>query len=258
MTRHWSEPVRQLRAEIGLPPGKNPIFEGQFSPEMTLGLFSPLLAKRRPDWPQNTRITGFLFHDKALDEGPEDSESTRRLEKFLDSGPPPVVFTLGSSAVMAADEFYRDSFEAARILGIRAVLLTGKDLKNRPAEPLPDDIAVFDNVPYSKIFPRAAAVVHHGGIGTTAQALRAGKAMLVVPFAFDQPDNAFRLNRLGVARTVYRYRYSAYRAAKELKILLENPEYSKRAQEAGIAVRSENGLEAACDAIERTVGIGGI
>ncbi len=254
MTQHLRGPIRQLRAEIGLPPGKDPIFEGQYSPEMTLGLFSPLLAKQRRDWPQDTRITGFLFYDKNLDEGTGDLESSMRLEEFLDSGPPPVVFTLGSSAVMAADEFYRDSFEAARILGIRAVLLAGKDLKNRPAEPLPDEFAVFEYVSYSKIFPRAAAVVHHGGIGTTAQALRAGKPMLVVPFAFDQPDNALRLHRLGIARTISRHGYSAGRVARELKILLENPEYLKRAEVAGRAVLSEKGQELACNAIKEMVG----
>jgi UDP:flavonoid glycosyltransferase YjiC (YdhE family) len=254
MTRHLRGPIRQLRAEIGLRPGKDPIFEGQYSPGMTLGLFSPLLAKQRPDWPQGTRITGFLFYDKDFAEGTEDPESSMRLEKFLDSGPPPVVFTLGSSAVTASDEFYRDSFEAAKLLRIRAVLLAGKDLKNRPAEPLPDKIAVFEYASYSKVFPRAAAVVHHGGIGTTAQALRAGKPMLVVPFAFDQPDNALRLHRLGIARTIYRHRYSAGRVAGELKILLENPEYLKRAEEAGRAVRSENGQELACNAIKEIVG----
>ena len=266
VTRDWSEPVRQIRSEIGLPPGKNPIFEGQFSPEMTLGLFSPLLTKHGPvapgapppDWPQDTRITGFVFNDEPIERGAEDTESTRRLEEFLDAGPPPVVFTLGSSAVMAAEEFYRYSFEAARTLGIRAVLLTGKDTCNRPAEPLPDEIAVFDYIPYSKIFPRSAAIVHHGGVGTTAQALKAGKPMLVVPFAFDQPDNAFRVTRLGVGRTLYRNRYSADRAARELKILLEHPAYAKKAEKTGIAVRSENGLEAACDAIEEVAGGGAI
>jgi len=78
--------------------------------------------------------------------------------------------------------------------------------------------------------------------------------MLIVPFAFDQPDNAFRLHRLGIARTVYRHRYSARRAARELKILLENPEYLKRAEEAGRAVRCENGQELACNAIKEIAG----
>ncbi len=254
VTRNWSEPIRRLRAEIGLPPGGNPIFEGQFSPELVLGLFSPLLTKRNLDWPQNTRITGFLFYDKegdrSVDKSATDSDMPDRLERFLESGPPPVVFTLGSSAVLAAGDFYRQSVEAARALGIRAVLLVGRDIRNIPAEPLSDDIALFEYLPYSQIFPRAAAIVHHGGIGTTAQALRAGKPMLVVPFAFDQPDNACRVTRLGVARTIYRYRYSARRAASELEILLSNTTYLTRAEQVGGIVLEEKGVTAACDAIE--------
>jgi UDP:flavonoid glycosyltransferase YjiC (YdhE family) len=156
---------------------------------------------------------------------------------------------------MAADEFYRDSLQAARILEIRAVLLAGKDPRNRTAATPSDNIAVFEYLPYSKIFPRAAAVVHHGGIGTTAQALYAGRAMLVVPFAFDQPDNAFRVHRLGVARIIRRQKYSAGRAAEELKILLENLQYSKTAQELGRAVRSENGQESARNAINEVIGL---
>ncbi len=259
VTRDWSVPVKQIRSEIGLPPGKDPIYEGQFSPDMTLGLFSPLLANQMPksagalpppDWPQNTKVTGFVFYDKPAENGGYDVESDRRLEEFLDAGPPPVVFTLGSSAVRAGDEFYRHSFEAATRLGIRAILLTGKDTHNIPAQALPDEIAVFDYIPYSKIFPKAAAVVHHGGVGTTAQTLSAGKPMLVVPFNFDQHDNAFRITRLGLGRTLYRNRYSAGRAAKHLKEMLSNPAYSANAQKAGMALMSENGLQAACNAIE--------
>ena len=151
---------------------------------------------------------------------------------------------------MAAGDFYRESVEAARMLGIRAVLLVGRDPRNIPAEPLSDDIALFEYLPYSQIFPRAAAIVHQGGIGTTAQALRAGKPMLVVPFAFDQPDNAYRVTRLGVARTIYRYRYSAHRAATELETLLSNTTYLTRAEQVGEIVRAEKGVAVACDAIE--------
>jgi rhamnosyltransferase subunit B len=254
VTRNWSEPIRRLRAEIGLPPGGNPIFEGQFSPELVLGLFSPLLTKRHTDWPQNTRITGFLFYDKEgdlwVDNSGADPNTLDKLERFLESGPPPVVFTLGSSAVMAASDFYRVSVEAARTLGIRAVLLVGRDPRNIPAEPLPDDIVLFEYLPHSQIFPRAAAIVHQGGIGTTAQALRAGKPMLVVPFAFDQPDNAWRVNRLGVARTIYRHKYSAHRAATELKTLLSNTTYLRRAEQVAQILRAEKGVAVACDAIE--------
>jgi UDP:flavonoid glycosyltransferase YjiC (YdhE family) len=254
VTRNWSEPIHRLRAEIGLPPGEDPIFEGQFSPELVLGLFSPLLMKRGTDWPQNTRTTGFLFYDKEADQPVDksgaDSDISGKLERFLQSGPPPVVFTLGSSAVLAASDFYRESVEAARTLGIRAVLLVGRDPRNIPTEPLPDHIAVFEYLPYSQIFPEAAAIVHQGGIGTTAQALRSGKPMLVVPFAFDQPDNAYRVSRLGVARTICRHRYSAHRAATELRALLSNTTYSSRAEQVGKIIRAEKGVAAACDAIE--------
>ena len=245
--------MRILRAEIGLPPGKNPFFEGQYSPAMTLGLFSPLLARRRPDWPKGSRTTGFLYYDEALDGGAESPKVSRRLEKFLDSGPPPVVFALGSSAVLAAGEFYRDSSQAANILGVRAVMIAGKGQENRPVAKPSDKIAVFDYLPYSKIFPRAAAVVHHGGIWTTAQALYAGRAMLVAPFSFDQPDNAYRVHRLGVARIIRPQSYSAARAAGELKILLENPQYSKTAEKLAKAVRAENGQESARNAINEVV-----
>ncbi|MGA2227003.1 MAG: glycosyltransferase [Syntrophobacteraceae bacterium] len=254
VARNWSEPIRRLRAEMGLPPGRDPIFEGQFSPELVLGLFSPLLTKRGTDWPQNARITGFLFNDKEadqlVDKSGADSDTLGKLERFLESGPPPVVFTLGSSAVMAAGDFYKESVEAARMLGIRAVLLVGRHPRNLPAEPLPDDIALFEYLPYSQIFPGAAAIVHQGGIGTTAQALRAGKPMLVVPFAFDQPDNAYRVTRLGVAGTIYRHRYSAHRAATELKTLLSNTTCLRRAEQVGEIVRAEKGVAVACDAIE--------
>jgi rhamnosyltransferase subunit B len=256
VTRNWSEPVKRLRTELGLPSGGNPLFEGQFSPELVLGLFSQILAKPAPDRPRNTRITGFLFHDEGADRlvetGAENPDSLEALESFLNSGPPPVVFTLGSSAALAAGDFYRASAEAAGMLGIRAVLLVGKDPRNVP-DGLTDDIAVFKHIPYSKIFPRAAAVVHQGGIGTTAQAMRAGRPMLVVPFAFDQPDNAYRVTQLGVARTVYRRRYSAHRAADELGNLLSNPACLRRAEELGVIVREENGLKAACDAIEKMI-----
>lgn len=165
-TRHFSEPIRKLRAEIGLPRGKNPFFEGQYSPEMTLGLFSYVMARQMSDWPQNALVTGFLFYDKAPENGAV--KSIERLEKFLDSGPPPVVFTLGSSAMAVGDRFYRESIQAAATLGVRAVVLVGKALRNGLVGKLPDNVAVFEYAPHSRLFPRAAAVVHHGGMGTTA------------------------------------------------------------------------------------------
>ncbi len=243
--RSWSEPLHRLRAEVGLPPNSlSPLFEGQCSPLLVLALFSKLLADKQPDWPRSAVITGFPFYDQDGDAGmpPE-------LVRFLDAGPPPVVFTLGSSAVADAGRFYDYSVTAAKLLGRRAVLLVGKEPRNRPAS-LPDGVVAFDYAPFSELFPRAAAIVHQGGVGTTGQAMRSGRPMLVMPYAHDQPDNAERMIRLGIARKISRHRYNPTRAAAELRRMLDDPSYMRRAAEVGEQTRQEHGVRAACDALE--------
>lgn len=242
-TRSWLAPITRFRASVGLPPGRDPVFEGQHSPQRVLAMFSPLLGPPQPDWPPRTRITGFPFYDQAEHGRGLDSE----LERFLDAGPPPVVFTLGSSAVHKPGNFYRESLAAVRRLGCRAVLLVGNTALESP---LPSGVMPMPYAPFSKLFPRAAVIVHQGGIGTCGQALAAGRPMLVVPFAFDQPDNAARLQRLGVARTIPRQRYRAPRAYSELQELLTAPAYAENACAAARTVANENGVRAACDAIE--------
>jgi len=241
MVRHWAEPCRRLRAELGLPPAADPVFEGQHSPRLVLAMFSGLLAAKQPDWPRQAVVTGFPFLDQAAVLPPG-------LEEFLDAGEPPVVFTLGSAAVLDAGPFYRHAAEAARKLGRRALLLTGPDPANRP--PTSAGVAAFDYAPFSLVFPRAAAIVHQGGVGTTAEAMRAGRPMLVMPYAHDQPDNAARVVRLGIARTLSRARFDATRAAAELRRLLGHASYAARAAAVGRRVRAEDGVGAACDAME--------
>ncbi|HKN75546.1 MAG TPA: nucleotide disphospho-sugar-binding domain-containing protein, partial [Candidatus Acidoferrum sp.] len=244
----WTQPWHELRRELGLSASAHdPMFEGQFSPALTLAMFSPVLASPQPDWPPNTRVTGFSFYDRDNDSG----SLVPALSAFLDAGEPPIVFTLGSSAVMNAGSFYTDSMEAARRLGRRAVLLIGRDPRNRPFGPLPDGMTVLDYAPFSELLPRAAAVVHQGGVGTTGQALRAGRPMLVTPYGFDQLDNAERVVRLGVARAIPRRTYTARRAAAELAVLLNQPRYAARAGEVGQTVQSEDGVRAACEVIEK-------
>ena len=243
----WTKPWHDLRRELGLPPtGNDPLFEGQFSPDFNLALFSPLLGAPQSDWPANTYATGFPFYDHH--EG--NTTLPPALAAFLDAGDPPLVFTLGSSAVRDAGAFYEHSAQAAQALGRRAVLLIGPDPRNRPTVPLPSSIAAFDYAPYSALLPRAAAIIHQGGVGTTGQAMLAGRPLLVVPFGFDQPDNAARVVRLGIARTIPRRAYTARRATAELAKLLQNPQYTARAAEVGRTVAKENGVKTACDIIE--------
>ncbi|HLM58678.1 MAG TPA: nucleotide disphospho-sugar-binding domain-containing protein [Pyrinomonadaceae bacterium] len=246
--RPITEPVHRLRASLGLPRGGNPVFDAQHSPALVLALFSRVLASPQPDWPRNTHVTGFAFYDRR-DRSGDAREADPALLRFLDAGPPPVVFTLGSSAIWAAGDFYAESIRAARALGLRALLLIG-DERNRPPGTLPEGVAAFDYAPYSELLPRAAAVVHHGGVGTTGQALAAGVPSLIVPFSHDQFDNAARVERRGAGRTLPRKRYNAAAAERELRPLVNDPAYAARAADIGRLVRSEDGTQTACDLIE--------
>jgi rhamnosyltransferase subunit B len=249
VTRDWAEPVYRLRGELGLSRGKNPIFDAKHSERLTLALYSPVLGGPQPDWPSSARITGFAFHDGAG----ADSELPPDLSAFLEDGRPPLVFTLGSAAVMHAGDFYEQSAQAAEILGERAVLLVGADNRNLPKRRLPETVCVARYAPYSRIFPRASVIIHQGGIGTTAQALRAGRPMLVMPYSHDQPDNARRVRRLGVAEVLNRKHYQATQAAQNIRQLLANSSYSQRATEIAARIAVENGTAAACDALEAAV-----
>ena len=245
-SRPWTKAVNALRAERGLARGEHPIFEGQHSPHLVLALFSKVLGAPQRDWPANVRITGAIPYN-----GPATSQQLApEIEDFLKAGPAPIVFTLGSAAVGVAGRFYEESAEAARRLGARAVLLVGSHEANRLAVAPSADVLVVDHAPHASLMPRASVNVHQGGVGTLQQALRAARPMLVVPFAHDQPDNAYRVERLGVARTLSPRRYTAGRAVDELERLLGDVAYTQRASEVGAVVRAEDGATAACDAIE--------
>lgn len=241
----WAEPIHQLRAELGLPKRSgNPIIDDKFSPYLVLAMFSSVLAKPQPDWAENTVITGFAFYDGNQSK----PELTPELQQFLNVGEPPLVFTLGSAAVGNAGNFYPESIQAATKLNCRAVLLIGE---NEPPDRLSSDIIATNYAPYSQVFPRACAIVHQGGIGTTAQALRASCPTLIMPYTYDQQDNAARVQRLGTSRTINRKHYAASRVAKELNELIGNPHYAAKATQVKRIVQTENGASAACDAIEK-------
>jgi UDP:flavonoid glycosyltransferase YjiC (YdhE family) len=245
VTREWAEPVYRLREELGLGRGADVIFDAKHAPGLVLAMFSPLLGAPQPDWPPHTVTTGFVFYDS--DVGGEGLAP--ELERFLAEGEPPAIFTLGSAAVLDAGSFYEESAKAALAAGVRAVLLVGSDERNMPAT-RNASLCVAHYAPYSKIFPRASLIVHQGGVGTTAQAMAAGKSMLVMPYSHDQPDNARRVRRLGIAGVIRRENYTAERAARQTRRLLEHPRIATRAAEVGRQVRQENGLKHACDALE--------
>lgn len=243
----WFAPLARMRREMGLPPAAAHPMLGLSHGVPTVAMFSRVLAEPQPDWPRPTTVTGFCVHDRdGAGGGMSDA-----LRAFLDAGEPPVVFTLGSSAVFDAREFWDVAARVSRALGVRAVLLTGGDgPAERPDLDDGDRVLAVPYAPHSELFPRASAAVHCGGVGTTGQALASGRPMLVMPYSHDQPDNARRCARLGVARVVRRDDWREGRVARELGALLADAGAAARATEVGAAVRAERGAAAAADALE--------
>lgn len=239
-TRHWWNPVRALRRREGLSLRCDPVFRDKFSPDLVLALFSRAFAQPQPDWPRATLQPGFVFYDGS-------AARDQDLEAFLDTGTPPIVFTLGSTAVHHPGSFYETAIAASRRLGRRAVLLGSSATPSLVAP----DLLALPYAPYSQIFPAAAVNVHQGGSGTTGQALRAGRPMLIVPFGWDQPDNGARIERLGAGLCVARTEWSVDQATATLNRLLTESRFSERASDAARVIREESGVTAACDALER-------
>src|SRR5262249_52129390 len=182
-------PLNQFRQELGLPRIKRLSAGWWYSPQLNLGLFPDWFAPPPPDWPPGTRLTAFpLFDERTLTKSPPE------VEDFLRAGEPPLLFTFGS-AMFQGQRFFAAALEATQLLKRRCLLLTSFE-KNLPQQ-LPGWARHFRYVPFSQVFPRVAAVVHHGGIGTTAQGLAAGVPQLIMPLGYDQLDNAARVARLG-------------------------------------------------------------
>ena len=244
MSQYRAEAFNKFREELGVPYYGNPTFEGQHSPTLILAMFSPIFGPPQPDWPSQANTTGFCFYD-----GHHEHSMSEELIQFLNAGPAPIVFTLGSTAVWVARDFYSQSINAAAQLGQRAILLIG-DERNRP-DKLPEGIIAVDYAPYESLLPRASVIVHSGGVGTTSQALLAGVPTLIVPFAFDQFDNADHALRLRTSRTLYRNEYKAGRVARELAQLINNEQYAREACSISERLKRENGPATAADLIEQ-------
>jgi rhamnosyltransferase subunit B len=233
--------VQQLRGRYGLPPVSR-LLDWWNSPDLVIGFFPDWFAPPQPEWPANVLLPGF-----ALYETDPSVVLPERLVSFLSAGTPPIVFGHGSY-MSNMDSYFRQSIEAARQLGCRAILLTP-----RPEQipgPLPDGIAGFSFVPHRLLLPHAAAFVHHGGTGSMAAGLAAGVPQLLVPSTGDQPDNARRLQALGVSDTLPVTRYRTDRVAEKLSRLLASTAVRERCREYMGRVQGASFARVA-DALER-------
>ncbi len=213
------------------------------SPLATIGLFPDWFASPQPDWPSQTRLTGFIFYDKRG----EDEQLPRDVLDFLDAGDPPVVFTPGTAMKHGA-QFFEASIQACQMLGRRGMLLTQH--KDQLPSTLPEDIRHFNYLPFSLILPRVAALVHHGGIGTIAQALAAGIPQVIRPMTHDQPDNAARVQLLGTGVSISPKAYTVRTVAEKLNGLLSSVEVLARSKEYAQRMDPQQSLRETCDMIE--------
>lgn len=238
--------LRSFRREVGLPRTHEDFFLDfgrKNGASKIYGLYSPGFASPPPDGPANLAITGFPFY-KPRDE--RRRALSKALMSFLSAGSAPIVFTLGSFAPQVSGSFYDISIAAARALGRRAILLAGpKDSDRLSASVGPNEFVCCD-APHDELFPLASCVVHHGGIGTTAQALRAGKPQLIVPFFGDQPDHGKRIERLGVGCAISLSSYNLRNVAGALTALGED-RYLRAARAFALSMQMERGVDAIVD-----------
>jgi len=234
--------LNAFRRELGLCPVHRIFDEFVHSPQLVLGLFADWFASRQPDWPRNLHLPGFVLYDAA----PQKSVPNEA-EQFLTEGPAPILFTPGSGAATLRD-FLRESAEACRLAGLRGMLVT--NFPEQLPVNLPSGVRAFSYLPFSHILPRCSTMVYPGGIGTMAQTIQAGVPHLVVPHAHDQPDNAARIERLGLGKSIYPERYRRDRAASLLKKLCSDSSIAKRCRDYSSRIDSEAALDQACRLIE--------
>jgi UDP:flavonoid glycosyltransferase YjiC (YdhE family) len=234
--------VNVMRAELGLPAARSVLGEWWLSPQRVIGLFPGWYGQPQPDWPAQVRLTGFPLYDGLGAERVPDG-----LEEFLEAGTPPVVFTPGTM-MRHPRQFFEAAVDACGRLGRRGLLLTR--FRDQLPERLPASVRHLDYVPLSQVLPRAAALVSHGGIGTLSQALAAGIPQLVMPLGFDQFDNAARLGRLDVARTLLPRAFRGPAVAKQLARLLDSPAVAAACRAAAARLHKDQWEDATCEAVE--------
>ncbi len=206
--------LNQFREELGLPPVSRIFHTWLHSPDLVLGLFPEWFAKPQPDWPPSTVLTGFPMYDDAFD-----ANLPITIQDFLASHPQPFVFTPGS-ANKYGKTFFAEAAKACQLMNRPGIFLTR--YPQQLPHPLPARITHFSYAPLSHLLPHCATLIHHGGIGTCSQALRAGIPQLIQPYAFDQFDNAARVERLSVGRTLTQHLFQATKIQQCLEHLIHS------------------------------------
>jgi rhamnosyltransferase subunit B len=234
--------LNEWRRELGLAPVTRIFGDWIHSPQRVVGLFPDWFGAPQPDWPSAVRLTGFPLYDDS-----DQVNLPESLTRFLDDGSPPLLFTPGTANQSAA-RFFAAALGASQKVGRRALLLT-RYSSHLPALPPTAHHQAF--VPLSHVLPRCAALVSHAGVGTLAQGLAAGVPQLTMPMGFDQPDNATRLQRLGVARWIVPSQFDSERVANTLGDLLDDPRTAQSCRRWADQIRAHKAIEETCDLLEQ-------
>jgi UDP:flavonoid glycosyltransferase YjiC (YdhE family) len=240
--------LNRFRRRLGLPPVSRIFHDWLHSPDLVLGLFPEWFAAPQPDWPPQTRVTGFPLFDDA-----HDNSLPSEVQDFLKQGSLPLVFTPGS-AMKHGGKFFAEATRACQLSGHRGIFLTRYPEQLPPF--LPKEVKHFSYVPLSQLLPHAAALIHHGGIGTCSQALRAGIPQIIQPSAFDQFDNAARVKRLGVGTMISKRSFRAPRIAQHLQAMLSSSDVKTQCQKLQNHFQGKDPLRESYHLIETTFGLG--
>lgn len=240
-------PLNDFRSTLGLPPIDRILKRWIHSPQCVIGFFPDWFASPQTDWPPNVHLVGFPLWDGGAGASPRETRESETARNFLGAGEPPVIVTPGSAAATMG-AYFAESVAAIHDLGLRGMLIT--NFPGQVPATLPPGVASFGYLPFSEVLPHAALLVYHGGIGTLAQAVKAGIPHLVVPSAHDQFDNAWRIERLGLGRSLPRTRYRALRAASEMRAVLADSGTTRRTREFSARIDPVAAIGRACVLVE--------
>jgi UDP:flavonoid glycosyltransferase YjiC (YdhE family) len=241
VSRHSRDGIEQVRRAYGLDPPISDVASWSYSPRSILGRWPSLFSSPQPDWPPQARTTGFISYDgpKAADWNPPDDLPDRG--DWL-------VFTPGTQMTHGA-AYFRAACQAAEVLD-RSTLMVASDRSALPTR-LPPNVRHLTYVPFSWLFERACAVVHHGGIGTAGRALEAGVPQLIIPRGFDQFDNAQRVVRIGAGSSLDRRKLNATSLASVIDRLLTDEPIRQRCREIRAELTKTDPGTMTCEAVER-------
>lgn len=239
-----TKPLNKQRATLGLKPLKRIFQSWIHEANCVIGLFPAWFAQPQDDWPRQLVLTDFPLYDHG-----EVRTLSPELLRFIEAGPPPVGISAGT-ATANSHKFFQTSIAACQAADLRAILLS--PFAWHIPRDLPAGILHVSYAPFGSLLPRLAAFVHHGGIGSTSQALRAGVPQLIRPVAYDQFDNSARTTELGVGRELLAKQYTPHTIAKTLTALTRDPAIRRRYQEVAQCFGENSGIAFAADAIERT------